>query len=648
MSVRSKILITVLFSLLIPIVVISGFVNFKMEEVLYNDVQQIDNHLLDKFYIQFSNRFEEIDSKIDNITNSNAISFYMLGATKSFDDRMDSLMDKYPAITRVYIRPSQMAKPYNYPQLPEGTETTLVWEDKWKNKSTQELLVWDGPYKSPTGETVLIMPGPAIANGKDYGRVYFQISIEQLKKEIAGELDPSKKNLRIVEGNGQDYLLKKDYSDKLDLARLADSKKDTSVEIDGKEYLAFAKKLPILDSYLLLLEDHKSAFASRRAVRRFIIMVSLIAFIVALIGVAFLIQQMVISPVNKLKSAASNVAQGDLSARIHLNRNDELGQLAESFNEMTDGLKEIISIVLNSGNEVNQVSDELDKSFERLSASNEQNDRIINELANIAEEQSHSMTNSSNLTSDIADSIKETAEQMDQVKKSSELVLDSAQEGRQGIRQSVQNITSLNDKIKHIMLNMNKLKANSHEITEVLDLINNFTEQTNLLALNASIEAARAGQAGSGFAIVAEEIRVLAEDSQEATEKIGKIVSQLQKMIDSLSDEIRDRTVEFQDSVASINSMEEIFTEIVEEIIAVNQMIEKMDSSIGEVAQAGVSIDKNITSVAGQAQEAAASAEEIAASSEENITIVHQLGGLIERLNQLSDKLVGLKEKFRL
>ncbi|AZR72788.1 hypothetical protein BBF96_04890 [Anoxybacter fermentans] len=654
MSLKNKFLIVVLLSLIIPITIISGFINFKMSRVLENNVNQINQYLLDKIYNQLKNELDDLNKTLRQVIEGNTIGFYLLGSMNIFQQKMDSLFTEFPMIRRVYIIPTgvgaSLAQPYEYPELPKEFDQRPIWEEKWIDRPLEELMVWDGPYQSPDGHISLIFPGAAYSLGKkSFGLVFFEVSVEALKAKIAGDLESQKKELYFISKSGMDYLTGKNFSKEIFFSEMTtDETKSMSVTIDGRKYLAFFKPIPILDSYLLLLEEHKTAFASKREVSKFILFISICAFLTALVLITAFVQRMLIKPLEILRSAAFSVASGDLTVYTKLSGKDEMAQLADSFNQMTDSLKEVISLLINSSQEVRNVSRKLYSSFQEIAASNSQNNKIINDLAQIAENQSIKLTESSRLTSNIFGSIKEFAGKMGEVKDNSTRVLDNARKGQNGIHEAVQTITDLNENIQKIIYNMEDLKSKSREINEITDLITQFTEQTNLLALNASIEAARDGQSGMGFAVVAQEIRNLAEESRTATERISQIIQQVQTMVDQVGKEVEAQANEFNQSVNFVEIAGKTFGQIVDDILAVDKMLEEMNQHIASITEASEAIDHNISDVAAQAQESAASAEEIAASSEENEKMMERLNNLVTHLQELSIKLGKFKDRFKI
>lgn len=652
LSLRNKFLIIVLICLIVPIAVIGVFVNTKISNILETYINQSNQLMLTNLYFQLDTEIFELEETFDQVINSNVIGYYLMGSTNTFRQKMDEIYLESSTLRRIYIQPSKEAlslfKPFAYPELTD--EYTLDWEENWAEATLEELMVWDGPYTAPDGHVSLIYPGPAYSMGKKvFGTTYFEVSIEALKEKITNGVNLGKKQLEFVSAEGLSYLTGKDYSQEEFFQELVnDNWEDRPVSIDGSKYLAFARPIPILNSYLLLFEEHSLAFASNNSIRNFIIIVSMIAFVIAMLGLTLFIQKILIRPMGILRSVSTQIAAGDLTVQTDLKRKDEIGHLAASFNQMTESLKDVISLLINSGNNVQNVSQELFTSFQGMASANEQNYEVISEMAKITEKQSANITEVSNLTSNIFSSIKEFAGQMGDVKTNSGNVLNNANEGKRGIQDVIQKISDINENVQKIVYDIDILKSKSLEITTITDLITQITNQTNLLALNASIEAARAGEAGRGFAVVAEEIRDLSEQSREATDKIIMIIREVQDMVNQVSSEVTVRVNEFAQSQTLMLNAGGTFDQIVQDILDVDKKIEVMYQHIGSITESGEAMDNNISDIASQAEESSASAEEIATSSEKNLRLVESMNDLVKDLQQLSLELEKLANRFTL
>lgn len=657
MSLRNKFLIVVFISLFIPILIIGYVVYFNMNQVLEQNITQINHYLLDRLHMQIENELTDMSQTFDQIISSDTIGIFLMGSKGTFDQRMKVVLEENPLIQRVYVRPTGLvlAKDYEYPQFSEEKSSEKIskkseWEEKWIENSAEDLQKWYGPYLAADNRVSIIYPGPAFSIRQSReGLVVFEVNVQSLVDKVAGDINSQTKHLHFVTATGQDYLTGKDYHAEGFFSDLAtDQRTQKLVTIDGKKYLAFMQPCTLLNGYILVLEDESVAFQSRQNVNQTIFLVSCIAFILALLLMAWCVQYMLIKPLRVVQKAAGKVADGNLTVKAELKKKDEIGQVVKSFNQMTDSLRDVIQVLIQSGDEVHSATQQFFSSFKGLASTTSENNLIINELAKIAEDQSINLSESSNLANDISSSIIDFAEQMTEVKDNSKRVLEHADQGQSSIAEALEVIQKINVNVQQILVGMDDLKVKSDEINEITDLINQITDQTNLLALNASIEAARAGDAGVGFAVVAQEIRNLADQSRQATERIGLLINQVQTRVKQVNEEIQDQTAEFSEGVKITEIAGKTFGRIVTDILAVDQMINQMNSHIEKVKSSGASIAKNIENVAAQAQESAASSEEIAVTSEESLKVVEKLSQLVTNLEGLSKNMSELKARFEL
>jgi len=220
-------------------------------------------------------------------------------------------------------------------------------------------------------------------------------------------------------------------------------------------------------------------------------------------------------PVKKLASEVELVANGDLTHRVKLNSHrDELGDLARGFNEMVDSLRNIIANVKEYSTGLSTQSQDLSASSEEVSATIDEIAVNTSQVASAAEQASYN-------AHDAAGKSKEISE--------------FAEEGNQAVTGTVQKIKYIDSTTGDMAYKMEELRQQSTKVGQIIEVINGIAEQTNLLALNAAIEAARAGEHGRGFAVVADKVRSLAEQSGEAAKEIETIIGQIQTSVDKVN-----------------------------------------------------------------------------------------------------------------
>ncbi|MBC3479349.1 MULTISPECIES: methyl-accepting chemotaxis protein [unclassified Pseudomonas] len=332
---------------------------------------------------------------------------------------------------------------------------------------------------------------------------------------------------------------------------------------------------------------------------------------------AWAITRQIIIPLRQTLNAAERVASGDLSQDLPVQRRDELGQLQASMQRMTQGLRELIGGI---GDGVTQIA----SAAEELSAVTEQTSAGVN---NQKVETDQVATAMNQMTA----TVHEVARNAEQASEAALMADQQAREGDRVVGEAVAQIERLASEVANSSEAMNLLKAESDKIGSVLDVIKSVAQQTNLLALNAAIEAARAGEAGRGFAVVADEVRSLAQRTQQSTEEIEELIAGLQsgtQRVASVMDNSRQLTDSSVELTRRAGGSLETITRTVSSIQAMNQQIATAAEEQSAVAE---EINRSVMNVRDISDQTSAASEETASSSVELARLGTHLQGLVGR-----------------
>ncbi|MEK1943365.1 MAG: methyl-accepting chemotaxis protein, partial [Pseudomonas sp.] len=343
---------------------------------------------------------------------------------------------------------------------------------------------------------------------------------------------------------------------------------------------------------------------------------SLVALVLGLIAALFITRQ-IVAPLKDVLRRVDRIASGDLSYDIETRRADELGQLQSSMQKMTLGLRELIGGIRDG---VTQIA----SAAEQLSAVTEQTSAGVNSQKVETDQVATAMHEMTATVQEVA----RNAEEASEAAKAADL---QARDGDRVVGEAVAQIERLALAVGSSTDAMNGLKRESDKIGSVLDVIKSVAQQTNLLALNAAIEAARAGEAGRGFAVVADEVRSLAQRTQQSTEEIEELISGLQSGTQQVattlesSRDLTDSSVELtRRAGASLGSI----TRTVSAIQAMNQQIATAAEEQTAVAE---EINRSVLNVRDVSEQTAAASEETAASSVELARLGGHLQSLVQR-----------------
>jgi len=329
------------------------------------------------------------------------------------------------------------------------------------------------------------------------------------------------------------------------------------------------------------------------------------------------ITRQIIVPLRHTLVAVDRIANGDLSHDLDEQRRDELGQLQRNMQRMTISLRELIGGI---GDGVTQIA----SAAEQLSAVTEQTSAGVNNQKVETDQVATAMN-------EMAATVHEVARNAEEASEAAKMADNQAREGDRVVAEAIARIERLAEEVGNSSEAMSQLKAESDKIGSVLDVIKSVAQQTNLLALNAAIEAARAGEAGRGFAVVADEVRSLAQRTQQSTEEIEDLIAGLQngtQQVAAVMDNSRSLTDSSVELTRSAGVSLETITRTVSSIQSMNQQIAAAAEQQSAVAE---EINRSVMSVRDVSDQTAAASEETAASSMELARLGTHLQGLVSR-----------------
>ncbi|UUT19456.1 methyl-accepting chemotaxis protein [Pseudomonas sp. T8] len=382
-----------------------------------------------------------------------------------------------------------------------------------------------------------------------------------------------------------------------------------------KRMAAQGDRLMEVSKQLTAAQTHKRDGDAARA-RSTLAIVTALALLFGLVA-AWSITRQIVIPLRQTLKVVERVASGDLSENLQVERRDELGQLQRAMQRMTLSLRELIGGISDG---VTQIA----SAAEQLSAVTEQTSAGVNSQKVETDQVATAMN-------EMAATVQEVARNAEEASEAAVAADQQAREGDKVVGEAIAQIERLAAEVGNSTAAMGHLKQESDKIGSVLDVIKSVAQQTNLLALNAAIEAARAGEAGRGFAVVADEVRSLAQRTQKSTEEIEELIVGLQNGTQEVAN-IMDNSRNLTDSSVELTrraggSLENI-TRTVSAIQAMNQQIAAAAEQQSAVAE---EINRSVLNVRDVSEQTSAASEETAASSVELARLGTHLQTLVGR-----------------
>ncbi len=315
-------------------------------------------------------------------------------------------------------------------------------------------------------------------------------------------------------------------------------------------------------------------------------------------------------PVKLLSADAKRIAAGDLSMEVNYQSRDEIGQLAESFHQMIINLRELIGKISLSSEMVASSATQLSSASTQIATGSEEVAAQAGSIAAASEE--------------MAATSMEIAKNCGVAADESKSANDTARDGASIVDGTISSMQHIAEKVKDSAHTVERLGNKSDQIGEIIGTIEDIADQTNLLALNAAIEAARAGEHGRGFAVVADEVRALAERTTKATKEIDAMIRAIQRetkeAVGAMEERVKEVGTGCTEAAKSGNALREIQNRISAVTMQVNQMataVEQQTATTGEISGNIQQITQVIQMTAKEAQESAVSAEQLARLAEE-------------------------------
>ncbi|KGR84290.1 methyl-accepting chemotaxis protein [Lysinibacillus odysseyi] len=369
--------------------------------------------------------------------------------------------------------------------------------------------------------------------------------------------------------------------------------------------------------------------------------------LVASIGAALYFTNRIVMPIRNMTENAKQIADGNLQVQFEeVHTRDEIADLQLSFKQMAGNLKDIISHVSHSADQVAASAEELMASADETMRGTELISTSIQDVSDAAAQQTEMSEDSSAFAQEVLLDAKEIAKQADHTMELSRSTNDKIQKGSVFVDNTVSQMNLIHSTVEETDHSLKLLTGRTKEIVHILNLVQDISEQTNLLALNAAIEAARAGEAGKGFAVVADEVKKLSEQTKHSVSDISRIAAEIEKDTVNTVTSIQDVKERVNTGITISHNTKATFDEILTIIGQVQGQVKQITAVSGNIHSKMDAVSTQSLQIASMSQTTSENAVSVASASEEQLASMEEVNAAAASLAHLAEDLQRVVSKF--
>jgi methyl-accepting chemotaxis protein len=501
-------------------------------------------------------------------------------------------------------------------------------------------------------------------DGSFLGMVGVDFALDSLQKEAA-EQHPLGGYVMVISGAGN-YIanppepdrVTQPYGDLPDKAELFQDVASGTVtqgyalNAQGNNALSVFLPVNIEDSdnvmYVETVIPEKEILKSYNKSKVTSLLIGIGSMIVLGIAMVLLIRLLIIRHVLSFVGSVKRMAEGDLTQQVEVRSRDEFGQLAESFNHMTDELRGMFHLVADLSMSVGATSEQLTASAEQTSQASETIAHSIEEVAAGSDTQSRYASETVKAMEEMATGIQRIAQSSSAVSSSTKEVRLQTELGNTRMREAEDKMTRVRNTVAEAELAIDHLGERSKEIGGIVSVISQISYQTNLLALNANIEAARAGEHGRGFAIVAGEVRKLADQTFKATEEIADLIKKVQEETENASRMMKQGSIEVKAGEQYVIESAELFQSVTEEMFRIGDQIQEVSAASEQMNASSEQVNASVEELSRIAGDASDNSQSVASASEEQLASMEEIASSAAALSNMVQELLEKLSKFKI
>ena len=363
--------------------------------------------------------------------------------------------------------------------------------------------------------------------------------------------------------------------------------------------------------------------------------------------IGYVVIRMIAFPLASLRNLMDEGKQGNLTVRSGIRKKDEIGQLAQSFNEMMEQITALVGEANRSAQEVLNTAQELADSSRKTAQSAKEVAQATEDIAQGSSSLAQEAERGSAITEEMGQRLEDVVRSGKRMDESAGAVDQASGLGMQHMNTLIEQTEQAERTMQEMVSNVSKLKESAHSIRRILDMLRSITSQTNILSLNATIEASRAGEFGRGFKVVADEIRRLSAQSEESIQIAGQIVESVEHEVESAVTKMEEAYPIYRAQMNSVKETDAIFREVRSEMESFVAHLGAVSDSISRLQETQQTLSATMTSVSAVAEETSAATQQVASVSNEQLLVSDNLIALANRLETVSSQLRQSLLRFR-
>ncbi|NMF06690.1 methyl-accepting chemotaxis protein [Clostridium beijerinckii] len=571
-------------------------------------------------------------------------------------DKYKKTMDKYDVFANIIIISGDEKRLTDALESGIKNTDTPIPDYVFKTKETKQLVVSSIKQSNSTGKPIFAICIPILNGEKQIqGYVTYSVDLEKLSERYVTNIKMGSSGyIFVLDYKGTTVM----HPNKEEIFQNNISKSTIGEEILNKktgigeyEYNG-VKKIAAYnedkDMGLIYVTNIPTAefTGTTKTVMNLMLIIGLIALIVSSI-ISLIISKNITNPINNVVRSMESMAKGDFTTKVDINSKDEVGIMGRKINETMDKLRlSIVGVQENSSN-VESMSSTLASTSKEMTIAASEVASAVEEIANGAVNQTRELVDITKQLDMFNTELNDIHDKISNVNISSKDAEDKAVLGKDYIESLTESIAKVKQSFGIVNIKINGLGSTVSEIGKITDSINEISEQTNLLALNAAIEAARAGEQGKGFAVVADEVRKLAEESSKASGEIMSLINLVSKETEEVIDTSRQMDGLIGDQANIVEKTIQSFDNILESVQKIAPMIDETYSSVKNAIKGKDIVVNKIEGIASVAEEVSASTEEISASAEEMLSSTEEVSDIASQLDESVNDLIGKVEGFK-